>query len=87
MLLIIFGIILVGISVWTLVLTSNAEVEDLVVLITEILGVLFICFFCSSNFMVNKIMRKYEQGKIKKEYTIVESDTTYRWVLKDNYNE
>lgn len=87
MLLIIFGIILVGISVWTLVLTSDAEVEDLVVLITEILGVLFICFFYSSNFMVNKIMRKYEQGKIKKEYTIVESDTTYRWVLKDNYNE
>lgn len=82
MFLIIFGIILIGISIWTLILTSDAEVEDLVVLITEILGVLFICSFFSSNFMVNKIMQKYERGEIKKEYTIVESDTTYRWVLK-----
>jgi hypothetical protein len=32
--------------------------------------------------MVNKIMQKYERREIKKEYTIVESDTTYRWVLK-----
>jgi hypothetical protein len=25
-------------------------------------------------------MNKYEQGKIKKEYTIVEQDTTYKWI-------
>ena len=31
-------------------------------------------------FFVNYIMNKYEQGKIKKEYTIVEQDTTYKWI-------
>lgn len=87
MFLIIFGIILIGISIWTLILTSDAEVEDLVVLITEILGVVFICSFFSSNFMINKIMQEYERGKIKKEYTIIEPDTTYKWILKNNYNE
>lgn len=87
MFLIIFGIILIGISIWTLILTSDAEVEDLVVLITEILGVVFICSFFSSNFMINKIMQEYEREKIKKEYTIIESDTTYKWILKNNYNE
>ena len=87
MFLIIFGIILIGILIWTLILTSDAEVEDLVVLITEILGVVFICSFFSSNFMINKIMQEYERGKIKKEYTIIESDTTYKWILKNNYNE
>lgn len=30
------------------------------------------------DFTVNYIMNKYEQGKIKKEYTIVEQDTTYK---------
>lgn len=29
---------------------------------------------------VSLIMNKYEEGKIKKEYTIVEQDTTYKWV-------
>lgn len=29
---------------------------------------------------VDFIMNKYEKGKIKKEYTIVEQDTTYKWV-------
>jgi len=86
MFLIIFGIILIGISIWTLILTSDAEVEDLVVLITEILGVVFICSFFLSNFMINKIMQEYERGKIKKEYTIIESDTTYKWILKNNYS-
>jgi hypothetical protein len=56
-------------------------------LITEILGVVFICSFFLSNFMINKIMQEYERGKIKKEYTIIESDTTYKWILKNNYNE
>lgn len=32
------------------------------------------------DFTVNYIMNKYEQGKIKKEYTIVEQDTTYKWI-------
>ena len=32
------------------------------------------------DFTVNYKMNKYEQGKIKKEYTIVEQDTTYKWI-------
>lgn len=32
------------------------------------------------DFTVNYIMNKYKQGKIKKEYTIVEQDTTYKWI-------
>lgn len=36
------------------------------------------------NFTVDYIMNKYEQGKIKKEYTIVEQDTTYKWIYYNN---
>lgn len=56
---------------------------------TKIIAALlfFICFiftiaFATSNFMCNQHMKAYEKGEIQKEYTIIETDTTYKWIYK-----
>lgn len=33
---------------------------------------------------VNRVMSLYEEGKVIKEYTIIEGDTTHRWILKND---
>lgn len=42
-------------------------------------AIIFLVLFFSSDYMINDIMQDYESGLIKKEYKIIDSDTTYTW--------
>lgn len=37
----------------------------------------------NSNLICNMHMRAYEEGKLKKVYTIRDSDTTYKWAYRE----
>lgn len=44
-----------------------------------ILTILYLVIFFKSSYTADSIMRDYESGLIKKEYKIIDSDTTYTW--------
>lgn len=82
MALVIIGIILISIAFWTIVISSDGDLKDLITILLIVLGVGLILNCANSNYLVNRVMKQYEQGNVKKEYTIIESDTTYKYVLK-----
>lgn len=82
MALVIIGIILISIAFWIIVIDSDGDLKDLITVLFMVLGTGLILTCINSNYSVNRVMKQYEQGNIKKEYTIIESDTTYKYVLK-----
>lgn len=60
---------------------NNDNILQSVLTILLSIMVVFLSIVCVvGDSTVNFIMNKYEEGKIKKEYTIIERDTTYKWV-------
>lgn len=39
--------------------------------------------FVKSNVVCNIHMKAYEEGKLEKVYTIIDSDTTYKWTYRE----
>ena len=39
--------------------------------------------FVKSNVVCNIHMKAYEEGKLEKVYTIIDSDTTYKWIYRE----
>lgn len=77
------SVILIVTSLFLINIISYDD-DDLVLLGSRVL-LSIIIFLLSINCLVGDstvdyIMNKYEEGKIKKEYTIVEQDTTYKWI-------
>lgn len=70
-----------------LVIYSACSSEDdgvlpfVIILIGAFIFVAFLRFSASDN-VADKILKGYEEGKYQKEYTIIGSDTTYKWVSK-----
>lgn len=42
-----------------------------------------IALFVKSNVVCNIHMKAYEEGKLEKVYTIIDSDTTYKWTYRE----
>lgn len=42
-----------------------------------------IVLFVKSNVVCNIHMKAYEEGKLEKVYTIIDSDTTYKWAYRE----
>lgn len=42
-----------------------------------------IALFVKSNVVCNVHMKAYEEGKLEKVYTIIDSDTTYKWTYRE----
>lgn len=42
-----------------------------------------IALFVKSNVVCNIHMKAYEEGKLEKVYTIIDSDTTYKWAYRE----
>lgn len=42
-----------------------------------------IALFVKSNVVCNIHMKVYEEGKLEKVYTIIDSDTTYKWTYRE----
>lgn len=42
-----------------------------------------IALFVKSNVVCNIHMKAYEEGKLQKVYTIIDSDTTYKWTYRE----
>lgn len=42
-----------------------------------------IALFVKSNIVCNIHMKAYEEGKLEKVYTIIDSDTTYKWTYRE----
>lgn len=42
-----------------------------------------IALFVKSNVVCNIHMKAYEEGKLEKVYTIIDSDTTYKWIYRE----
>ena len=42
-----------------------------------------ITLFVKSNVVCNIHMKAYEEGKLEKVYTIIDSDTTYKWTYRE----
>ena len=42
-----------------------------------------IALFVKSNVVCNIHMKAYEEGKLEKVYTILDSDTTYKWTYRE----
>ena len=42
-----------------------------------------ISLFVKSNVVCNIHMKAYEEGKLEKVYTIIDSDTTYKWTYRE----
>lgn len=54
----------------------------LIIIIMSCIGIVLIFYSIGSNFICNEVMRQYEEGKVVKEYTIIDQDTTYKWIYK-----
>lgn len=42
-----------------------------------------IALFVKSNVVCNIHMKAYEEGKLEKVYTIIDSDTIYKWTYRE----
>lgn len=42
-----------------------------------------IVLFVKSDVVCNIHMKAYEEGKLEKVYTIIDSDTTYKWTYRE----
>lgn len=42
-----------------------------------------ITLFVKSDVVCNIHMKAYEEGKLEKVYTIIDSDTTYKWIYRE----
>ena len=76
-------IILIAASIFIInIINFNDDniIQSASTILLSILVVLLSIICVVGDSTVSLIMNKYEEGKIKKEYTIVERDTTYKWV-------
>lgn len=73
--------------VMIIVLMEYLDVDDplstiLFFTLTSIFSI-FLVLFINSNLNINSVMSKYEQGEIRREYTIIDNDTVrVKWVKR-----
>lgn len=63
-----------------LIVTDDRDIRFIVGLF---LTVTIVVFSFASGLVIGYVMNRYEEGTIVKEYTIINQDTTYRWILKE----
>lgn len=54
------------------------------VICNVLLIILFLFLINGNNILINAHIKAYEKGDIVKEYTIINNDTTYRFIYKRN---
>ena len=90
MILICTGILLITISIALLAILSSDEeslTANFIVILIGFVGLCVLLSATSTDYVANSIMESYEKGEIVRKYTIIDSDTTYKWVWKDKNDQ
>lgn len=82
----IIGIVALLLVIFLLCLDDNGSATLLLITIISLI-ILLIVVGIYTYTPVNRVMTLYEEGKVVKKYTIIEKDTTYKWVLKDTQDK